>query len=107
MGLEAGIPKKADPDEQVCFENRDAGAGGCIRRQPEVLPRLFGLWKLFNISTFADMNNGFSGRLDGRDMSKLEAIAAAVGEPWDAVTIERLRTIIDPYVKETNKRRGK
>lgn len=36
-------------------------------------------------------------------MAEVESVARALGEPWDAATIERFNQILAPYIEQMNK----
>lgn len=74
---------------------------------PDILPSLAGLWRLFRLTRFADIRNPMDGVLLGRDMRQVQAVADAIGEPWDTELVERFTDIIDAYVEEFHKRRTK
>lgn len=101
------MPRAADPADQICIENRAAGPGGCVRPTPESLPSLGALWRLFRLTHFADMRNPWDGVLLGRDMRQVQAVAEAIGEPWDTQLIERFTAILDAYVEDYHKRVAK
>ncbi|MCU1350217.1 MAG: hypothetical protein JWO56_3247 [Acidobacteria bacterium] len=66
-----------------------------------------GLWRLFRLTRFADMRSPMDGVLLGRDMRQVQAVAEAIGEPWDQELVERFTDIIDAYVDEYLRRAGK
>jgi hypothetical protein len=50
------------------------------------------------------MRNPWDGVLLGRDMRQVQAVAEAIGEPWDTDLIERFTSILDAYVEDYQKR---
>ena len=74
---------------------------------PQNLPSLAGLWRLFRLTRFADMRNPMDGVLLGRDMRQVQAVAEAIGEPWDEQLVERFTDIIDAYVEDNHRRATK
>ncbi len=97
QGLEAGIPKAAKPAEQVCFQNRAAGPGGCVHPEPAVHFRLAGLWRVFAIAQSSFRRGEMSGIWERPEWSEIESIARGCGEPWDTLTMERVAVLLSGF----------
>ena len=82
--------KAKTPAEQVCFLNRAAGPGGCVHPEPVVHFRLVGLWRVFAVAQESYTRDSVAGTWEKPPWSELESIARGCGEPWDALTMERV-----------------
>lgn len=107
QGLEAGIPKPKKPAEQICFLNRAAGPGGCVNPEPVVHYRLIGLWRVFAIAQSSYTTDGMTGAWVKPTWPELESIARGCGEPWDALTMDRIEMWLSGFADRLPKPKKK
>jgi hypothetical protein len=78
-----------------------------VNPSPPIIPRLAGLWKLFEHTRYAVITAGMEGIPIGRDLQQVESAARALREPWDDTTLDRYQQLVDGWLDDLEKRRKK
>jgi hypothetical protein len=92
-------------EDGTCFWNRDAGPGGCVNKQPDILPRNLPIYKLFNLTAGCMNTVGMDGVPTGRDMQQVKAVAEALQVDWDEETVEKYNILCFAWLKRDHMKR--